>query len=250
MKISGSIALVTGANRGLGRAFVDALREAGCAKVYAGVRRAESLVSNKVIEPIQLDITNTDHVIAAAARCSDVNILINNAGVSGFSPALGASTTANARLEMETNYFGTLAMCRAFAPILKRNGGGFVVNVLSVVSWFNNPTVGTYCASKAAESSLTKAIRCELRAQGTLVVGVYAGYVDTDMAAGIPGSDAYPKYSPAEIAARVLSGIEDGTEEVLTDETAKHIHSALLKDARPFESNMQKAWDFYGGQRQ
>lgn len=116
------------------------------------------------------------------------NILINNAGVAGFTPALHTPTMANARLEMETNYLGTLAMCRAFAPVLNRNGGGALVNVLSVVSWFNAPMQETYCASKAAESSLTTAIRFELRAQGTLVVGVYAGYVDTrwQQACGVP----------------------------------------------------------------
>ena len=250
MKLSGSIALVTGANRGLGRAFVMALREAGCAKVYAAARRIESLTSDSVIEPTQLDITNAEHITSAAAICSDVNILINNAGVAGCTPSLGVSTTANARLEMETNYFGTLAMCRAFAPVLKRNGGGALVNVLSVVSWFNAPMQGTYCASKAAESSLTKAVRFELRAQGTLVVAVYAGYIDTDMAARMWGAEEFSKSSPAEIATRVLAGIEDGTEEVLTDERAQGVHSALLKDARPFDTELQKAWDVYASQRQ
>lgn len=248
MKLSGSTALVTGANRGLGRAFVNALREANCAKVYAAARRTESLASDKVIEPVQLDITNTEQVTSAAARCDDINILINNAGVAGFTPALGAPTMANARREMETNYFGTLSMCRAFAPVLKRNGGGALVNVLSVVSWFNAPMQGTYCASKAAELSLTKAVRCELRAQGTLVVGVYAGYIDTDMAARMWGADEFSKSSPAEIAARVLAGIADGTEEILTDERAQGVYSALLKDARPFESELQKAWDVYASQ--
>ena len=249
MKLSGSIALVTGANRGLGQSLVTALREAGCAKVYAAARRTETLASDGVIEPVQLDITNTEQVTSTAARCGDINILINNAGVAGFTPALGAQTMANARLEMETNYFGTLAMCRAFAPVLKRNGGGALVNVLSVVSWFNAAMQGTYCASKSAESSLTKAVRCELRAQGTLVVGVYAGYIDTDMAAHMWGAEQFSKSSPAEIAARMLAGIENGTEEILTDERAQSVYSALFKDATPFESELQKAWDVYASQR-
>ena len=181
MMIGGSTALVTGANRGLGKALVRALLAAGCAKVYAGARNIAGAVPEGVVQPFQLDITSAEQVAAAAAQCQDVDILINNAGVAAFTPALAAPTLDNARLEMETNYLGTLAMCRAFAPILKQNGGGALVNMLSVVSWFNVPMQGTYCASKAAEWSLTRAVRFELRAQGTLVVAVYAGYIDTDM---------------------------------------------------------------------
>ena len=191
--------------------------------------------------PFELDITNAEQVAAAAARCRDVDVLINNAGVAGFAPALAAPTMDHARLEMETNYFGTLAMCRAFGPVLKRNGGGALVNVLSVVSWFNAPMQGSYCASKAAEWSLTQAVRFELRAQGTLVVGVYAGYIDTDMASGV----AVPKTSPDAIAARVLAGIENNSEEILADERAESVHSELLKNYGPFESNMQKIWEDY-----
>ena len=171
--------------------------------------------------------------------CQDVDILVNNAGVARFTPALAAPTMDGARLEMETNYFGTLAMCRAFAPVLARNGGGTLVNVLSVVSWFSVPMQGTYCASKAAEWSLTKAVRFELRAQGTLVVGVFAGYIDTDMTAGV--TDA--KSSPDTIAARVVAGIESGAEEVLADERARSVRSELLRDDGPFDANMQKIWN-------
>ena len=185
MKISGSTALVTGANRGLGRALVQALRDAGCAKIYAAARSVTGVLQDSIIAPVALDITKAEQVAAATAHCADVNLLINNAGVARFMPALGAPTMADARLEMETNYFGTLAMCRAFAPVLKRNGGGALVNMLSVVSFFNAPMQGSYCASKAAEWSLTKDVRFELRAQGTLVIGVYAGYIDTDMTAGM-----------------------------------------------------------------
>jgi NAD(P)-dependent dehydrogenase (short-subunit alcohol dehydrogenase family) len=154
MMIGGSTALVTGANRGLGKALVRALLEAGCAKVYAGARNVEGVAPDRLVQPLQLDITNAEQVAAAAAQCGDVDILINNAGVAGFTPALAAPTMDNARLEIETNYLGTLAMCRAFAPVLARNGGGALVNVLSVVSWFNAPMQGSYCASKAAEWSL------------------------------------------------------------------------------------------------
>jgi NAD(P)-dependent dehydrogenase (short-subunit alcohol dehydrogenase family) len=198
MKIKGLTALVTGANRGLGRTFVQALRDAGCTKIYAAARTIEGAACDAVVEPVQLDITKIGQVSSAATRCHDVSILINNAGVARFVPVLGAPTMDDARLEIETNYLGTLAMCRAFAPVLKRNGGGALVNMLSVVSFFNAPMQGSYCASKAAEWSLTKAVRFELRAQGTLVIGVYAGYIDTDMTTGLMA----PKSSPGDIAAR------------------------------------------------
>jgi NAD(P)-dependent dehydrogenase (short-subunit alcohol dehydrogenase family) len=239
MKISGATALVTGANRGLGRAFVQALRDAGCAKIYAASRSSDGAARNTQIEPIQLDITNSQQIASAAARCQDIDILINNAGVARFVPALGAPTMNDARLEMETNYFGTLAMCRAFAPVLKNNGGGALVNMLSVTSFFTAPMQGSYCASKAAAWSLTKAARFELRAQGTLVIGVYAGYIDTDMTDGI----AAPKSSPAAIAVRVIEGIEAGTEDILTDERSRTVFAELRKDDRPFDAKMQMLWD-------
>jgi len=242
MKIRGATALVTGANRGLGRALVQAVRAAGCAKIYAAARTVANATPDVTLEPVPLDITNPEQVAAAAARCQDVNILINNAGIARFKPLLGAPTMDDARIEMETNYFGTLAMCRAFAPVLKRNGGGALVNVLSVVSFFNAPMQGSYCASKAAAWSLTKAARFELRAQGTLVVGVYAGYIDTDMTVGV---DA-PKSSAADIAASVIEGIESGTEDILTDERARSTFAELRKDDRPFDANMQKVWDSFG----
>ena len=239
MKLAGTTALVTGANRGLGRAFVEALRGAGCARIYAGARDAAGIAGDGIVVPIKLDITRADEVAAAASRCTDVNVLINNAGVARFKPALGAPAMDDARLEMETNYFGTLAMCCAFAPVLKTNGGGALVNMLSVVSFMNVPMQGSYSASKAAEWSLTKAVRFELRAQGTLVIGVYAGYIDTDMTTGIAG----PKSSPADIAARVIEGIEDGTADILADQRSREVFDMLRRDDRGFDANMQKLWD-------
>lgn len=239
MKIGGSTVLVTGANRGLGKALVAALRDAGAKKIYAAARNPAGVSGDGTMQPVALDITDAAQVQAAAAACSDVNILINNAGVARFKPALAAPTMEDARLEMETNYFGTLAMCRAFAPALKRNGGGALVNMLSVVSFFNAPMQGTYSASKAAEWSLTKAVRFELRAQGTCVTGVYAGYIDTDMTADL---DA-PKTSAADIAACILTGIESGTEDILADERARSVYEQLRKDEGPFEINIQKMWD-------
>jgi NAD(P)-dependent dehydrogenase (short-subunit alcohol dehydrogenase family) len=239
MQIRGSTALVTGASRGLGRALVEALRTAGCRKIYAAARSVGAIVAGATIEPVRLDITNGAEVAAAAARCADVDLLINNAGVAAFVPALAASTLNGARAEMETNYFGTLAMCRAFAPVLAGNGGGALVNILSVTSWFSVPMQGSYCASKAAAWSLTRAARFELRAQGTLVVGVYAGYIDTDMTAAL----TIAKSRPEEIAQRILAGIEAGIEDILADERAKSVHAELLKDSSAFDAGMQKLWD-------
>jgi NAD(P)-dependent dehydrogenase (short-subunit alcohol dehydrogenase family) len=240
MKVAGSTALVTGANRGLGRALVEALHARGCARIYAAARNTDGAADDGAIVPVRLDITRADEVAAAAVRCGDVALLINNAGVARFRPALAASTMDDARIEMETNYFGTLAMCRAFAPVLGRNGGGALVNVLSVVGFFNMPLQGSYCASKAAEWSLTKAVRFELRAQGTRVSGAYAGYIDTDMTTHL--KDAV-KSNPATIAARIVEGIEAGEVDILADERAQATFAALRKDDRDFDANIQKAWD-------
>jgi NAD(P)-dependent dehydrogenase (short-subunit alcohol dehydrogenase family) len=240
MKIAGCTALVTGANRGLGRAFVEALRSAGAVKIYAAARNTNGVMQEGVVTPVKLDITKADEVSAAATTCADVNLLINNAGVARFTSALGTPTIENARLEMETNYFGTLSMCRAFAPVLKRNGGGTLVNMLSAVSFFNAPTQATYCASKAAEWSLTKAVRFELHAQGTRVIGVYAGYIDTDLAADVKNA---PKSSAADIAARVVDGIEADAEDIFADKRSRGVFDTLRKDDRGFDANIQKLWD-------
>jgi len=238
MQVKGKVALVTGANRGLGAALVRALFEAGCAQVYAAARDVAKLPESSAVA-IRLDITDPEQVAGAAAKCSDVDILVNNAGVAAFEPLVAAPSIAFARTEMETNYFGTLSMCRAFAPVLARNGGGVIANVLSVVSWFNVPGQGSYCASKAAAWSLTRGIRFELRAQGTLVTGIYAGYIDTDMAADVNAA----KSTPAQIAQRVLAGIESGAEDVYADERAVNVHAELLRDSTAFDANMQKIWD-------
>jgi NAD(P)-dependent dehydrogenase (short-subunit alcohol dehydrogenase family) len=238
MKVKGKVALVTGANRGLGAALVRALIDAGCAKVYAAARDVAKLPESSAVA-IRLDVTDPEQVAAAAAQCSDVDILVNNAGVAAFEPLIAAPSIDFARTEMETNYFGTLSMCRAFAPALAHNGGGVIANVLSVVSWFNAPMQGSYCASKSAEWSLTKAVRFELRNQGTLVAGVYAGYIDTDMVASL----TIPKTSPDDIVNRVLAGIEHGNEEILADERSETLSAELLGNYAPFESSMQQTWD-------
>ncbi|MEU8394753.1 SDR family oxidoreductase [Nonomuraea sp. NPDC048892] len=217
MKISGSVALVTGANRGLGAVFARALLERGARTVYAAARNPAT-ITGPGLTPIALDVTDPVSVVAAAERYADVDLLINNAGVS-----IGGSDPEAARAEMEVNYFGPLAMSRAFAPVLAANGGGALVNVLSVLSWVTFPRPKTYAASKAAAWSLTNALRLELREQGTHVLGVHAGYIDTDMAAGITG----PKISPEDVVVQALDGLEAGAYEVLADDVSRNVRAGL-----------------------
>jgi NAD(P)-dependent dehydrogenase (short-subunit alcohol dehydrogenase family) len=165
--------------------------------------------------------------------------LINNAGVMLRTPLLAAPDMSAARGEMETNYFGTLAMCRAFAPVLARNGGGALVNMLSVASWLASPFNGSYGASKSAEWALTNAIRVELRAQGTRVVAVHAGWIDTDMAATV----ADTTIAPRDVAAQAMEAVERGTEEVLTDEGTRHVKASLSGDYASLYHDLQKRWD-------
>jgi NAD(P)-dependent dehydrogenase (short-subunit alcohol dehydrogenase family) len=238
MNINGSVALVTGGNRGLGKAYVQALLDAGARKIYVGARHLPE-VTDPRLQPLKLDITDARDIAAAVEKCQDVNILINNAGVWYGSPLIGAASMDSARKEMETNYFGTLAMCRAFAPTLKQNDGGALVNMLSVVSWFTNPFGGSYSVSKAAEWAMTNGVRIELRAQGTLVVGVHAGYIDTDMAASINE----PKVRPEVVAARTIEAIIAGDEEVLADQPSREIRAALDADRHSLNRQMQQAWD-------
>jgi NAD(P)-dependent dehydrogenase (short-subunit alcohol dehydrogenase family) len=182
MKIRDSVAFVTGANRGLGLAFAQELLAAGARKIYAAARNPKSITLNGV-ERVRLDVTEPETIAAAARKFTDVNLLINNAGIShwkGFFLAPDGIETG--RSEMETNYFGPLLLSRAFARILATNGGGAIVNVLSVLSWISVPSAGGYSASKSAAWSLTNWLRTALRGQGTQVVGVHAGPIDTDMA--------------------------------------------------------------------
>lgn len=222
MRIEDVTALVTGANRGLGRAFAGELAARGARTVYAGARNPAS-VTDSGVTPVKLDITSPGDVASAAHQCPDVGLLINNAAILSGASVLGASTLDPARHEMETNYFGTLSMCRAFAPVLGRNGGGVLCNVLSIVSFLSVPWMGSFCASKAALWSMTNSIRMELHAQGTQVVAVHASFIDTDMAAGYEG----PKMAPAEVARVTLDAIESGREEVLVDERTRAAKAAL-----------------------
>jgi NAD(P)-dependent dehydrogenase (short-subunit alcohol dehydrogenase family) len=220
VQIEGSTALVTGANRGLGRRFAEALLLRG-ARVYAA-KRSPALVDLPGVIPIQLDITDAASVAAAAAATGDVSLLINNAGSSTGASLLGGSLD-DIRLEMETHFFGTLAVTRAFAPQLAAHGGGAILNVLSALSWFSFPASGAYCAAKSAEWSLTNSIRQELAAQGTQVSGLHVGYMDTDMTRHISA----PKSDPAVVAEQALDELEAGHAEILADERSRKLRAAL-----------------------
>ncbi len=221
MKIQNTVALVTGANRGLGRAFAKTLLERG-AKVYAAARDPESLGLPGAV-PLRLDVTNAEDVAAAAKAAGDVTLLINNAGITRPAPLLDAAAIASARAELETNTLGPLALAQAFAPILAKNGGGTIVNVLSVLSWGTLPHVPTYSASKAAAWSFTNALRGELRPQGTHVIAVHVGYMDTDMARHIPSG----KIDPNDVVKQTLDAVESGAEEVLADELSRAVKRGL-----------------------
>ena len=238
MKIEGSVALVTGANRGLGQVYARELVRRGAAKVY-GAARNPAAVTEPGVTPVALDITDPHRVAEVAEECPDVSLLVNNAGVLKYSTFTSAPDLSSARQEMETNYFGTLSMCRAFAPVLAANGGGAIVNMLSVTSFYTNPFNASYGASKAAGWSLTNGVRLELHHQGTLVVGVHAGFIDTDMAALV---DA-PKDTPESVAQQVFDAVEAGQVEVLCDERTRTIKAELPRDQELIYPPVQKFWD-------
>jgi NAD(P)-dependent dehydrogenase (short-subunit alcohol dehydrogenase family) len=240
MKIENCIALVTGANRGLGKAYVDALLAAGAAKVYAGARDIASIGStNDRVVSVRLDVTQEDQVRAAAQRCSDVTLLINNAGIMKNTPMLAEGSEEALRAEMEVNVFGVLRIVRAFAPVLSKNGGGAIVNMLSVVSWFVNPGNATYCASKYAALAVTDAVRIQLKAQATQVLAIHAGYIDTDMAAGVDS----PKVSAQQVAARTLDGLREGKNSVHADQRSEEVWQKLKTDPEGLHARLQQAWD-------
>lgn len=242
MEIEGATALVTGGNRGIGEAFVRALLAAGAARVHVGTRslaNADALVAelgDRAV-PLELDITDPDQVVAAARRCSQVSILVNNAGVFTGQTLLGAPDTEAARLEMETNYFGPLMMCRTFAPVLARHPNSAIVNVLSAGALVAVPAMGGYSPSKFAARALTTNVRAELAAQGTTVSALIVGSVDTRMAADVDGGKA----SPAQIAAHGVRAIRRGIDEIDTDQMALEVRAHLARDPKGLETQMQRA---------
>ncbi|XVS66897.1 SDR family oxidoreductase [Actinosynnema sp. CA-299493] len=220
--INGATALVTGGNRGLGKALVEALYARGARKVYATARDPRTVTHPDAV-PVALEVTDPDSVAAAAALADDVTIVINNAGGLVKASFLD-SPLDDVRREFETNFYGPLNVARAFVPVVERNGGGHLLNVASVLSWA--AISGSYSASKAALWSQTNSLRLDLRPRGIQVTGLHVGYVDTDMTAGL---DA-PKSDPRDVAELALDGIEADAFEVLADELTRQVKAALAQD--------------------
>jgi len=222
MNFKDSVVLVTGANRGLGKALAQAAVKAGARKVYAAARNPDA-IDIAGVTPIKLDVTNAADIAAAVQAIPDLTILVNNAGISTGSGATTPDALKAARDEMEVNFFAPLALSHAFAPTLGRNGGGAIINILSALSWLSFPSTGTYSASKAAAWGLSNSLRGELRAQNTQVLAAHMGYMDTDMTAGI---DA-PKSAPADIAAAIVTALEANQDEVLTDAVSHQVKAGF-----------------------
>jgi NAD(P)-dependent dehydrogenase (short-subunit alcohol dehydrogenase family) len=224
MKISGSTALVTGASRGLGRHFAQQLLERGAARVYATARNPEH-VDIPGADVLRVDVTDPASVEAAARVASDVTFLVNNAGVATFQN-LVTGDLDKIRLEMDTHFYGTLAVVRAFAPVLAANGGGAILNVMSALSWLSYNGANAYAAAKAAEWSLTNGVRLELAGQGTQISGVFLASTDTDMMAGWD----IPKNDPADVVRTALDGVEAGLLEIIADEQTSQVKATLSED--------------------
>jgi NAD(P)-dependent dehydrogenase (short-subunit alcohol dehydrogenase family) len=239
MQIQGAIALVTGANGGIGQYYIQGLQAAGATRIYAGARNPDSLkdivaTDRDRIIPIPLDITDEASVKVAAETYLDINLLINNAGV-GFNQRLVTGINFDkVRSEIEVNYLGTLRMCLAFAPVLKANGGGAMVNMLTILAKVNFPLNASYCASKAAALLATQGIRAELAPQKTLVVGVMPGTVDTGMSKDFPP----PKVAPEEVVRAALQAVIDEVEDVYPGEQAQEMQAQLLQDPKAVEKWM------------
>lgn len=230
MRLADSVVFVTGANRGLGRAFAQAALARGARKVYASTRGDLATIDIPGVVPIRLDVRQPEQVAAAAREAGDVTLLVNNAGVAHFGGFLDAGAEASVRAQLETNFYGVLRLAQAFAPVLAANGGGALLNVLSIASWINRPQLGTYGATKSAAWALTNGLRHELRAQGTQVTGLHMGFVDTDLARDIRA----PKTKPEDVVRLAFDALEAGAEEVLGDELTRSVKASLSSQAAAY----------------
>ena len=244
MHIEHSCALVTGANRGLGRHFTEALIGRGAGKVYACARAPESLAPlldryGERVVALRLDVTDPDAVAAAAADAGDVTLLVNNAGVLTHRGLIEAGGLAELEREMAVNVYGLARMCLAFAPVIAANGGGAILNMLSVASLLSFAPFGSYCATKAAAMSLTHSLRYELKGQGIGVFGVYAGFIDTDMIDYIEGEKADPR----AVVEAALDGLEAETYDIDADDRAKAVRAVLRDNPAALEQATQARAD-------
>lgn len=236
MSLSNKVILVSGANRGIGAATVRELLKADVATIYAGARNLQSLpdFEDARVVPLALDVTSDESVNAAAAVASDVDILVNNAGTMGFSDWID-SAQAGIDLDMNTNFYGTLRMIRAFAPRFIARGSGTIANVISVVGLAPVPALAGYSASKAALQSLTQSLRAHLAASGVTVLGIYPGPIDTDLARDIP----FEKVSAGHAATRIVQGIASGQTYIFPDPTSQHLEQLWALNGLQLEAALQ-----------
>ena len=225
MKLDNAIVLITGANRGIGLAFAKAAIARGAAKVYAGARDPAG-VTLPGVTPLRLDVTSADDVAEAARRASDATLVINNAGIAIPGSFKAPDAESVLRRHFETNVLGVLRVAQAFGPVLARNGGGALLNVASALSWISGPLLANYAVSKAATWSLSNGLRHDLREQGTQVLTLHMGFVDTDLTQGID----LPKSTPGAIVERALNALEAGADEVLADELTQQVKKGLAAE--------------------
>ena len=225
MKLANATVLITGANRGLGAVFAREALARGARKVYAAARDPDSVTTPGVV-PIRLNVTKPAEIAVAARECTDVTLLINNAGIAATGGFLADTSLASAQRHLDTNLFGPLRLTQAFAPVLARHGGGAIINVLSIASWINGPLLGVYGMSKSAAWAMTNGVRTELRDQHTQVLALHVSFVDTDLTKGFD----VPKLAPGDVVRTALDALEAGASEVLADELTRRVHAGLSAD--------------------
>jgi len=237
MKLQDAVVFVTGANRGIGLAFAEVALARGARRVYAGARDP-STITLAGVEPVKLDVTSADDVASAARACTDVTLVVNNAGIAAAGSLLVPGGLEATRVHLETNLFGILRMTQSFAPILAANGGGAILNVISVASWINNGWLNAYAVSKSAAWSLTNGLRNELRQQNTQVLALHMGFVDTHMTSGLD----VPKASPHSIVSEAFNALEAGASEVLADERSRLVKHGLTAEPPMYLSDLMAAY--------
>jgi NAD(P)-dependent dehydrogenase (short-subunit alcohol dehydrogenase family) len=222
MKLDNAVVFITGANRGLGLEFARQALAGGARTVYAAARDPASVTLPGVV-PVRLDVTDPAQVAAAARACADTTLVINNAGIAIPGSLLDPDANDGMRRMLDTNVFGLLNVSQAFAPVLAANGGGAFLNVLSVASWISTMGLAAYAASKSGAWSVSNGLRIALKEQGTQVLGLHVGFIDTDLTRGID----LPKLAPDEVVRKGYAALEDGASEVLIDELSRQVKAGL-----------------------